>query len=147
MRTWFVFTAFLTLPFLGKAQLINTDGTSSLVFKTEAHDFGSIPMGKPVYFNFEFKNKGTTPIKLDDVHASCGCTTPDWPKEAIKAGASSLIKVGFSAATEGDFDKKIIVSYQNGKTIILSITGKVWLTPDSPAPKNGSIELLKKQSL
>ena len=54
-----------------------------LVFKEAQHDFGQIPQGKPVFYFFEIKNTGTVPLKLDNVTASCGCTTPEWNKEAI----------------------------------------------------------------
>ncbi len=47
-----------------------------LQLKETEHDFSQIPQGKPVYYNFEIVNTGKTELKLEDVHASCGCTTP-----------------------------------------------------------------------
>jgi len=41
-----------------------------LTLKEAEHDFGKIPQGKPVYYNFEVINAGTTPLVLDDIHAS-----------------------------------------------------------------------------
>ncbi|MGZ8544989.1 MAG: DUF1573 domain-containing protein, partial [Flavisolibacter sp.] len=61
------------------------------------YDFGKIPQNKPVYYSFEIINKGKTPIKLDNVIATCGCTTPEWNREAIAPGASDKIKVGYNA--------------------------------------------------
>jgi hypothetical protein len=52
-----------------------------LQIKEMEHDFGKIPQGKPVYYYFEIVNAGTTPLKLDNVQASCGCTTPEWNRE------------------------------------------------------------------
>ena len=45
------------------------------------------PPGVAGCFIFEVANTGTTPLKLDNVQASCGCTTPEWNREAIPAGS------------------------------------------------------------
>jgi hypothetical protein len=110
------------------------------------HDFGKIPQGKPVYYTFEIKNIWITPLKLDDVHASCGCTTPEWSREAIAPGATAKIKVGYNAATEGSFEKYITVTYNSTQSKQLKIKGLVWKAPEGSAPANASIEFLKKQT-
>jgi hypothetical protein len=61
----------------------------SISLKETEYDFGKIPQGKPVTHVFEFKNIGTTPFALDNVQASCGCTTPEWKKDTIPPGATS----------------------------------------------------------
>lgn len=147
MRYWLVIFLIWALPNAASATSFLGDSTVVLQFKENKHEFGKIPQGRPVYYSFEFKNIGKKAIKLDDVHASCGCTTPLWTKELIAPGASSLIKVGFNAASEGDFEKTIIVTYNANQTEVLSISGKVWRTPQSPAPVNASLELLKQQTL
>ena len=48
-----------------------------LELKESNHNFGKIPQGRPATYTFEIVNTGTTPMRLDNVHASCGCTTPD----------------------------------------------------------------------
>src|SRR4051812_16708128 len=65
--------------------------------KELSFDFGKIPQGRPVTHNFELINKGKTPLVLDNVQASCGCTTPEWSETPIVSGNSSVIKVGFNA--------------------------------------------------
>ncbi|MBK7680594.1 MAG: DUF1573 domain-containing protein [Chitinophagaceae bacterium] len=52
-----------------------------------------MPQGKPVYYTFDITNTSKTALKLDDVHASCGCTTPEWSREAIEPGATAKIRV------------------------------------------------------
>ncbi|RYF96326.1 MAG: DUF1573 domain-containing protein, partial [Chitinophagaceae bacterium] len=74
-----------------------------LGLKETTHDFGKIPQSRPVTYNFEFKNNGKEPLILENVQASCGCTTPEWSKEPVEAGATSTIKVGYNAAAEGQF--------------------------------------------
>ncbi len=115
-----------------------------LGLKETEYDFGKIPQGKAVTHIFEVYNNGTTPFKLENVQASCGCTTPDWNKEdAILPGKSSLITVGFNAGAEGVFQKQITISYNSGKNKVLLIKGEVWKTPTTSAPLNENILELK----
>lgn len=118
-----------------------------LEVKLSNWDFGKIPQGKPVYYFFEITNTGTTPLKLDDVHATCGCTTPEWSRDAIAPGAKAQIKVGYNAATEGPFEKPITITYNTNKlSKILYIKGTVWKAPEGSAPANASVNFLKKQT-
>src|SRR5690349_8071856 len=87
-----------------------------LVLKVLEYDFGKIPQGKPVYYNFTFSNNGMEPLKLDNVQASCGCTTPEWSKDPVPAGGANQIKVGYNAAAEGYFDKTITITYNGSLT-------------------------------
>ncbi len=116
-----------------------------LKLKETEHDFKQIPQGKPVYYTFEFVNSGVTPLKLDNVHAACGCTTPEWSQDPIAPGATSKIKVGYNAAAEGYFEKFITLTY-NGASKQLKIKGTVWKAPEGSAPGNASVEFLKKQT-
>lgn len=115
----------------------------TIQLKESSFDFGRIPQGKPVTHIFKVTNTGPTPLVLEDVQASCGCTTPEWSKEPIAPGATTEIKVGYNAATEGPFEKSISILYQKGQMKTIIVKGAVWKTPDQPAPKNQSIALLK----
>lgn len=117
-----------------------------LLIKETVYDFAKIPQGKPAYHTFEITNTGKTPLKLDDVHAACGCTTPEWSREPIEPGATAKIKVGYNAAAEGHFSKTITITYNSTQNKVLTIQGNVWKTPEGSAPGNASIEFLKKQS-
>jgi hypothetical protein len=129
------------------ATTTTTTGTPDVLQIKEAeHDFGKIPQGKPVYYFFEISNTGTTPLKLDNVQASCGCTTPEWNREAIPAGSSDKIKVGYNAANEGYFEKPITITYGN-QTKQIKIKGTVWKAPVGSAPANASLQILKQQNL
>jgi hypothetical protein len=107
------------------------------------YDFGKIPQGKPVTHVFEVSNTGKTPFKLDNVQASCGCTTPEWDREAIiNPGKSAKITVGYNAAAEGPFTKPVTITYNGTQTKVLNIKGEVWKVPSTPAPTNeGAAEL------
>jgi hypothetical protein len=119
----------------------------ALKLKETEHDFGKIPQGKPVFYSFEIINTGTEPLKLDNVQASCGCTTPEWSQDPIAPGATASIKVGYNSAAEGPFDKAITITYNTNQTKQLKIKGTVWKAPEGSAPANASVQFLKKQTL
>jgi hypothetical protein len=134
------------------AQKALTGGTSSssinnpsetIALRELNFDFGKIPQGRPVTHNFEVVNKGKPPLILDNVQASCGCTTPEWNEAPIASGGSSVIKVGFNAASEGHFTKMITITYNNGLTKTFTISGDVYPSPTTSAPLNASLSLLK----
>jgi hypothetical protein len=124
-----------------------SDGQDVLQLKETEHDFTKIPQGKPVYYVFEIVNTGKQALKLDDVHASCGCTTPEWNHDPIAAGATAPIKVGYNAAAEGYFEKTITITYNSNQSKQLKIKGTVWKAPEGAAPANASVQFLKKQTL
>jgi hypothetical protein len=120
--------------------------TDALVLTETDHDFGMIPQGKPVTYVFDIVNTGTTPLKLDNVQASCGCTTPEWNHDAIPAGSADKIRVGYNAANEGPFEKYITIMYNGNLTKQLHIKGTVWKAPAGSAPANASVQILKQQN-
>lgn len=115
-----------------------------LQLKQTEHDFGKIPQGKPVFYAFEIVNLSAEPLTLQNVQATCGCTTPEWSKEPIAPGATAIIKVGYNAAAEGAFEKPITITYKDGQTKVLKIKGTVWKAPEGSAPANASVQFLKK---
>ena len=117
----------------------------SLSLKETEFDFGKIPQGKPVTHIFEFANTGTTPFALDNVQASCGCTTPIWNKDTIAPGATEEITVGYNAQNEGPFAKPVTITYNGGKVKQITIKGDVWKTPVTSAPQNTSVNSLKNE--
>ncbi len=145
MRKFITLIVLLPLFFMAEAQNQPTPA-DVLQIKEMEHDFGKIPQGKPVYYTFDIVNTGTTELKLDNVQASCGCTTPEWSKDPIAPGATAKIKVGYNAAAENYFEKYITITYNNSQTKQLKIKGTVWKAPEGPAPANASIDLLKKQT-
>ena len=117
----------------------------SITLKESEYNFGKIPQGKPVTHVFYFTNIGNTPLILDNVQASCGCTTPVWSKEPVAPGATSKIDVGYNAASEGSFTKFITITYNGSQNKQVIIKGEVWKTPVSSAPENSALGNLKTQ--
>jgi len=106
-------------------------------FKEEVHDFGTVPQGKPVTTEFSFKNTGKEPIVIQNVHASCGCTTPEWTKEPVLPGKTGTVKATYNAAAAAPFTKTVTVTSNMG-TKMLTIKGVVEAAPSSSVPQNNS---------
>jgi hypothetical protein len=145
------FTVLTLMVFAGlKAQTVNTaqkttEPADALSIKEDVHDFGMIAQGKPVFYFFDIANNGASPLKLENVQASCGCTTPEWNRDPIAAGGSDKIKVGYNAAVEGPFEKFITITYNGNLTKQIRIKGTVWKAPAGSAPANSSVQFLKQQ--
>ncbi len=100
------------------------------------HDFAKIKEGTLASYSFVFYNTGKGPLILKDVHASCGCTTPEWPKEPIMPGGKAFIKAAFNSyGRPGNFTKFITVKSNAGPDITLTIKGEVLVNvPDPVSP-------------
>ena len=144
MKKILLFAFCLIAAFAVKAQT-EAAPLEILTVKETEFNFGKIPQGKPVYHVFEIVNNSDKPLKLDNVAASCGCTTPEWSREEIAPRATSIIKVGYNAAAEGPFTKDITITYSANQTKIIKIKGEVWKAPTGAAPTNTSLSFLKRQ--
>lgn len=125
----------------------STTKPESLSLKETGHNFGKIPQGRPATYIFEIINTGQEPLKLENVQASCGCTTPEWSREPIAPGATAQIKVGYNAHADGAFAKTVTIMYNGNLTKTLTITGEVYKTPITSAPDNASVQFLKQTNL
>jgi hypothetical protein len=128
-----------------KAQTVDSLNKNLLTLKERTFDFGKIPQGRPVKHIFEITNNGTDSLKISNVQASCGCTTPQWEKDkAVAPGKTTIITVGYNAATAGMFSKTITITYNNKLTKFITISGEVWKTPPTSAPENKELGDLEK---
>jgi hypothetical protein len=130
-----------TTPVVDMAKPLGEDNLNLI---ETVYDFGKIPQGKPVTHDFKISNKGKTELKLDNVQASCGCTTPKWQPGPYKAGETADINVGFNAGAAGPFEKTVTITYNGGLTKALVIKGDVFAAPATPAPENKSQQILKE---
>lgn len=97
-------------------------------FTKKEHNFGTIKeeLGA-VTTQFEFTNTGKTPLIIQRVSASCGCTTPTYTREPILPGKKGKIDVRYSTvARPGTFNKTIAVYTNVPDTVyVLTIKGNV----------------------
>ena len=101
--------------------------TMMKVSETE-HDFGKFKeeAGRQTY-DFTVTNTGTDPLVIQNVVASCGCTTPNWTKQPIPAGGTGKITANYDPKDRpGPFSKTLSV-YSNSKpeVVVLIIKGEV----------------------
>lgn len=117
------------------AKMVNPNA-GEFRFASDSHDFGNLPEGPQATYDFEFTNVGKEPIVISNVHASCGCTTPLWPKEPIMPGAKNKISAVYNTkGRPGPFTKTITIS-SNAKSPErqLSIKGSVEKAPEANMP-------------
>jgi hypothetical protein len=90
------------------------------------HDFGAIKHLQPVTVSFVFKNLLSTPLVIDNVRTTCGCTAPDWSEAPTAPGAENTILIEYDAKKIGYFEKKIKVYFDGvRKPETLIIEGEV----------------------
>lgn len=99
-----------------------------LKFAETTYTFGNIKEdGGPVTHEFTFVNEGKDPVTINSARAECGCTRPEYPKEAIAPGQSGVIKVTYNPlGRPGGFTKTVTVRCTgNPGKIVLKIRGTV----------------------
>ncbi|MFH2096121.1 MAG: DUF1573 domain-containing protein [Bacteroidota bacterium] len=114
---------------------------SEITFENTIYDYGTIPLKGDGTCEFKFRNTGKSPLILNNVKTSCGCTVPEWPKEPINPKQEGVIKVKYNTTRAGNFQKSITV-YSNAKnpTVQLTIKGKVDSgKPDASPEKDKTI--------
>lgn len=115
-----------------------------LTLRESAFDFGKIPQSRPVTHDFQIFNGGQDTLRIENVQASCGCTTPIWSKDPILPGSEGKITVGYNAAAEGPFEKTITIFYNGSQTKMMVIRGEVYKANPTPAPGNAALQIIKQ---
>ncbi|HOB83039.1 MAG TPA: DUF1573 domain-containing protein [Bacteroidales bacterium] len=92
------------------------------------HNFGKFKeeAGRQTH-EFLVTNSGTSPLVIQNIVASCGCTTPEWTKQPIPPGGKGVITAIYDPQNRpGAFNKTLSV-YTNSKpeVVVLSIKGEV----------------------
>lgn len=103
---------------------------ATITFSKKIHDFGEIAEnGGNASTVFEFTNTGNTPLIIQRVNASCGCTTPEWTKTPIEPGKKGQITATYNPlGRPGAFSKEIYV-YSNASNEMERLTIKGSVTP------------------
>lgn len=93
----------------------------------DVHDYGEIEKGGDPYSEFTITNKGNEPLILSNAKGSCGCTVPEWSKEPVLPGESTIMKVKYDTKRVGPINKSVTVTSNavNEPTKVLRIKGKV----------------------
>src|SRR5512145_3056739 len=111
------------------ASLLRGQNNSALItFIEKEHNFGTIKEDDGISsHDFQFKNEGKTPLLINEVKASCGCTVPEWPREPILPGKSGFIKVNFDPKKQsGAFSKTVqVLSNASAPQVAILVRGVV----------------------
>ncbi|MCF6132919.1 DUF1573 domain-containing protein [Flavobacterium wongokense] len=91
---------------------------AEMTFSESEYDFGTINQGDKVVHDFKFTNTGKADLLISKAKGSCGCTVPEYPKEAIKSGESGTIKVSFNSTGKHGETQKTVTLFCNTKDSI-----------------------------
>ena len=85
-----------------------------IVFKEDVHDFGHVPRGPELQYNFKFTNKGSAVLNIERVQTSCGCTGATvGEKTEYKKNESGEIKITFNTQGRSGHQEKTISVFSN----------------------------------
>jgi hypothetical protein len=78
-------------------------------------------------YDFMVTNTGNSPLVIQNIVASCGCTIPEWTRSPIPAGGKGRITAIYDPKNRpGPFNKTLTVySNSNPKVVVLVIKGEV----------------------
>lgn len=116
---------------LAKDRDLKNDNLAVASFDKESYDFGTIDEGDVIETSFVITNTGKSDLLISNARATCGCTIPSWPKEAIKPGDSAPMHVKFNSKNKRNKVSKTITLTTNtatGKETV-KITGFVTAKP------------------
>ena len=93
------------------------------------YDFGDLTEGDTVEHTFAFTNTGEFPLIINNITASCGCTTPEWPREPVAPGAKSSIRVRFNSRGKVGQQNKTITVFANTDPSMTDLQFKALVNP------------------
>ncbi len=105
---------------------------SAITFEESSFDFGTIDQGTNVEHVFKFKNTGEAPLMIVNAKSSCGCTVPEYPKEAIAPGGEGQLLVKFNGSGQNQVSKTVTLT-TNTKAGTETLTIKAFVTPKEGA--------------
>ena len=111
-----------------------TKGNAKLGLERFEHDFGEIWDLEKQETTFGFENKGEGPLIIEEVKASCGCTTPTLTKTTYLPGEKGTLEIAFAPKGNGRQTKTLTVRCNDPErpvTILkISSTIKPFVKPD-----------------
>lgn len=99
---------------------VKLNGPSISVDK-EVHDYGKIKKGANGDCYFTITNTGSEPLIITKAEGSCGCTVPDWPREAIAPGKSEKMKVTYATDRVGIFNKTVTITTNDKENSVVTV--------------------------
>ncbi|MVM41028.1 DUF1573 domain-containing protein [Spirosoma sp. HMF3257] len=147
LRNWLFITAVASIGFgqiscdnrqQGKeSKEVASEKMPKITFaETGIYDFGTLTEGDTVEHTFAFTNTGEFPLIINNITASCGCTTPDWPHEPVAPGAKSSVRVRFNSRGKSGEQSKTITIFANTEPAMTDLHFKAMVNPKADSTKN-----------
>ena len=97
-----------------------------------AQEFHRTPQDKFVETKFTFKNTGATPVTIEDIRTSCGCTETFLVSSEVAPGEAAALEVYFTVGDRAGPQTKDILVLTDDSNEPTRLTLKVAL-PERPA--------------
>ncbi|KAA6332283.1 hypothetical protein EZS27_019198 [termite gut metagenome] len=114
---------FISLVLFFSLGTILAQSGAEIKFDKTSHNFGEFSKKNPIVNTiFTYTNIGDVPLVIQQAHASCGCTIPEFTKEPVMPGKKGTVKVTYdgNGKDPGFFEKSIIL-HTNSKTEIIRL--------------------------
>ena len=131
MKKFALICMFATLAFAANAQTEKTNEVpangAKIRFEEMEHQYGTIQKGGNGDCEFTFWNDGNEPLILQNVKASCGCTTPSYTQKPVMPGKAGEIGVRYNTNNVGGFTKTVTITSNavNEPRVVVKIKGNV----------------------
>ncbi|RQP14401.1 MAG: DUF1573 domain-containing protein [Chryseobacterium sp.] len=90
---------------------------------SEPHfDFGDVKKGDVVSHTYDITNTGENPLIISMVKPGCGCTAPEYSREAIAPGETGKVTLQFDSSTFQDKVEKYAEVFANTEKTPIMLT-------------------------
>ncbi len=94
-------------------QMVAEMPKTTMTFYETKKNFGSIGEGVTLKHSFRFKNTGNNPLMIAKTDVTCGCTVPDFPRDAVPPGADGEITIVYNSSGKNGYQEKNIIVHSN----------------------------------
>ena len=96
-----------------RSEIVAAMPKTTVQFYETKFDFGTISAGRVMTHQFKFKNTGENPLMIAKCDVTCGCTVPDFQKDAIAPGSDGEITIVYNSADHNGVQAKNIIVHSN----------------------------------
>ena len=95
------------------ASVCAADGEPGIVARAGVFDFGTVEQGSTVSHAFRLENTGSTPLRIENVKGTCGCTIAASSEHDLAPGGSAEVTVQLDTARIAGPTRKTVTVYTN----------------------------------
>lgn len=128
MKTKILLAVFFLIGVFANAELIDDEKKehkANVKWDSKTIELVNIEQNNPVQAKFIFINKGESPVMINKVKSSCGCTVASYEKEPVMPGEKGVVIATYNAKRKGAFRKSVTVFLCDNTTHVLVMKGNV----------------------